>query len=247
MHNTLVIIPARNEEDTIYEVVTRSLNHADICVIDDGSEDRTPELLTKIKMEAASGLHPNHVHIITHKKATHIPGGIQDGLRFGIGKKYEFYITMDAGLSHDPDALPTFLEYDPSVHVLIGSREKVKGAPLYRRMISWGAARIMNYALSREWKDFKGPGLRDCTSGFRRYSAIGAGLIAEAELKSKAFDFHMEALAICVRAGLNVREIPIEYNFSNSSFTRKVLWLAIKFAWHLIKTKKDVKQAVPAA
>ena len=37
----LVVIPAYNEAETIAEVVTRSLPHADVCVIDDGSSDDT--------------------------------------------------------------------------------------------------------------------------------------------------------------------------------------------------------------
>lgn len=245
MNSTLVIIPAKNEESTIYEVVTRTLTYCDVCVVDDGSEDGTADQLTKIKMEAASGLHPNHIHIVTHKKSTHIPRAIQDGLKIAVEKKYAFVVTMDAGLSHDPDALPGFIEFDRGTHVVIGSRHKVKGVPFYRRMISWGAARLVNYALTKSWFDLRGPGLRDCTSGFRRYSEVAQRIIVQAELKSRAFDFHMEALALCVRGGLNVKEIPIHYEFSNSSFNGKVLWLALKYGLYLLKTKKQVKHAVP--
>ncbi len=245
MNNTLVIIPAKNEAATIYEVVTRALEFTDVCVVDDGSVDAMPQVLRGIKMETASGLHPNHVHIITHKKSTHIPHAIQDGLRLGVEKKYEFYITMDAGLSHDPAALLAFIQHDPLVHVLIGSRQKSRGVPLYRRAITWGAARLVNYSLTRGYFDFRGPGLRDCTSGFRRYSDVAARLIAQTDLESRAFDFHMEALAICVRAGLSAGEIPIEYEFSNSSFNSKVLWLALKFGMHLLATKGQVHHRVP--
>jgi dolichol-phosphate mannosyltransferase len=83
-----------------------------------------------------------------------------------------------------------------------------------------------------------GPGIKDCTSGYRRYSQKACALIANARLQSKAFDFHMEALALCYRAGMNVAEIPIHYVFSNSSFNKKVLMQAIKFGLHLLASKK---------
>jgi len=42
----LVIIPAYNEEETIEEVVSRAKNYADVCVINDKSEDATAEILS---------------------------------------------------------------------------------------------------------------------------------------------------------------------------------------------------------
>ena len=53
MNKTLVIIPAHNEEETIYEVVTGALKYADVSVTDDGSTDRTPDILKKILIEKA--------------------------------------------------------------------------------------------------------------------------------------------------------------------------------------------------
>ncbi len=145
---------------------------------------------------------------------------------------------MDAGLSHDPDALPEFFNYNRNIDVLIGSRGKTQNVPFYRKAVSAMARRVVNYSLTSSYFDLLGPCIRDCTSGYRRYSKIACALIANAELKSKAFDFHMEALALCYRAGMKVEEIPIHYVFSNSSFNNKVLTQAMKFGLHLIVTKK---------
>ncbi|MCB1319303.1 MAG: glycosyltransferase [Leptospiraceae bacterium] len=233
----LVVIPAHNEAETIYEVVTRSLKYADVSVTDDGSRDETPRILESIRAECAAGKHPHTLHIITHPTATHIPRGIQDGLRYGVQQNYDWIVTMDAGLSHDPDALPQFFEQDAQFDVVIGSRQKIENVPFYRRVISRSAAMVVNYALTSSYFDLMGPGLRDCTSGYRRYSRAAAGCIAGVELESKAFDFHMEALALCYRAGMRVTEIPIHYVFSNSSFNSRVLKQAMRFGLHLIGTK----------
>ena len=237
MSKHLVIIPAHNEEETIREVVTRALKHADVSVTDDGSRDRTPEILKGIQAECARGDHPHKLNVITHAKATHIPKGLQDGLKYGVEQGYDFMTTMDAGLSHDPDALPEFFGQEPIVDVVIGSRQVIENVPAYRRVVSRMAAKVVNYALTDSYFKFRGPGIRDCTSGFRRYSRRAAEKIAAAELVSKSFDFHMEALALCLRAGMQAKEIPITYVFSNSSFNGRVLRQAMKFGLHLLATK----------
>ena len=238
MGKNLVVIPAHNEEETIREVVTRALRHADVSVTDDGSTDKTGEILKAIEEECDQGRHPHKLHIITHPTATHIPQGIQDGLSYARKSDYDLVVTMDAGLSHDPDALPEFFSHHPGVDVVIGSRKNPKNVPLYRRAVSLMARMVVNYALTNSYFDLMGPGIKDCTSGYRRYSQKACALIANARLQSKAFDFHMEALALCYRAGMNVAEIPIHYVFSNSSFNKKVLMQAIKFGLHLLASKK---------
>lgn len=234
---TLIIIPAYNEEETIHEVVTGALQYADVSVTNDGSKDGTPQILSKIQKECTAGKHPHNLHVVHHEKSTHIPKGIQDGMKYAVEQGYDRVITMDAGLSHDPHALPEFLSVPEEYEVVIGSRRNVENVPFYRRCVSLCAASVMNYALTPSYWNLWGSGLRDTTSGFRRYSRRVVEKIAGSELKSRAFDFHMEALAIAVRMGAGVKEIPITYVFSNSSFNRRVLWQAIKFGFHLIATK----------
>jgi len=238
MTKKLIIIPAHNEEETIRDVVTAALNYADVSVGDDGSRDRTAAILHEIANECKNSVHPHRLNIITHPVATHIPQGIQDGLRFGVQKGYQVYITMDAGLSHDPHAIPVFFNYNQDIDVVIGRRHTTHNVPLYRKAISWMASRVVNYALTDSYFNFFGPGITDCTSGFRRYSSRAAKKIADSPLQSVMFDFHMEALALCVRSGMSVAEMPIRYVFSNSSFNKRVLWQAMKFALHLLGTKK---------
>jgi dolichol-phosphate mannosyltransferase len=238
MKKILIVIPAHNEKETIYEVVTRSLQHGDVSVTDDGSRDETPSILTKIRQECKKGRHRHSLNVITHESATHIPRGIQDGLRWGVLRNYDFIITMDAGMSHNPDELPKFIGHDESVDLLIGSRKKTQNVPFYRKLISRLGAMAVNYALSPTCWNLHGPGIKDCTSGYRRYSRKAAELVARSELRSKSFDFHMEALALCVRSGMKVDETPITYVFSSSSFTMKVLSQAIRFGLHLLAMKR---------
>ncbi|PJZ63164.1 glycosyltransferase family 2 protein, partial [Leptospira adleri] len=137
----LVVIPAYNEEETIREVVERALVYSDVLVVDDASRDRTPEILKELIKK-----NPKKLFTIRHEKNTHIPGGIQDGMKFAVEKKYDSVVTMDAGLSHDPDKLPDFIRTDADL--VIGSRVTSDGVPLYRKLISFAAAKVMNYCIS---------------------------------------------------------------------------------------------------
>ncbi len=237
MSKYLVIIPAHNEEESIEKVVTQALHYADVSVTDDGSTDKTFNILQEIKQKYLKKKFRYQLNIIKHSNATHIPLAVQDGIKYGIQKNYDYFITMDAGLSHDPKALPDFINESPSIDVVIGSRQHTRNVPLYRKIISRLASVIVNYASTLSYFNFFGLKIKDCTSGYRRYSRRSAKIIASTQLKSKAFDFHIEALTLCIRKNMTVKEIPITYFFSNSSFNRKILFLAVKFGFYLIFSK----------
>jgi dolichol-phosphate mannosyltransferase len=208
----LVVIPACNEAETIAEVAGRSAKHADVCVVDDGSRDGTGEIARSIP----------RVHCIRHEKNTHIAGAILDGFRHGVECGYDFCVTMDAGLSHDPDALPLFLARQDA-DLVIGVRDGLSGVPLYRRGLSRGANFLMNLALERSVLPWGGARLRDCTSGYRMYSRRAFEMLTRADLRSRAFDFHIEALAFVFRRGMRIAEVPIHYRFSNSSLRPEIV------------------------
>lgn len=235
----LVVIPAYNEADSIEEVVRQTLPFCDVSVTDDASKDATPEILKKLKSEFG-----DRFHFIRHESNTHIPKGIQDGMKYAVAKGYDWVITMDAGLSHDPNRIPAFMEFE-ACDLLIGKRSITQNVPIYRKAISFLAARVMNYCLSKGIFDFFGPRISDCTSGYRRYSKLAFTKIAEYPLESIAFDFHMEALSIVSLSGGSIREVEIKYVFSNSSFNSKVLKLAIQFARKLLLRKWKLSPAYP--
>jgi len=223
---TLVVVPAYNEADTIEEVVSRASRHADVCVVDDASSDGTGEIVAGLE----------RVHCIRHERNTHIAGGILDGFRYGLEAGYDFCITMDAGLSHDPDVLPSFMEH-ADADLVLGYRVTRENVPAYRVALSEGANTIMNMALARRPLPFGGPGLRDCTSGYRMYSRRACDLLVGAPLRSRAFDFHIESLAVVYRAGLRIEEVPITYRFTNSSLQPAIVWEALR-TWASLWTRR---------
>jgi len=213
----LVVVPAYNEAGSIEEVVRRASRYADVCVVDDASTDATAALAAALP----------RVHVVRHAKNTHIAGAILDGFRHARAQGYDHCITMDAGLSHDPDAIPAF-QARADADLVLGYRARREGVPALRVGLSLAANQLMNLALERRVVPWGGAGLRDCTSGFRMYSRRAFELLLEAPLRSRAFDFHIESLALVYRAGLAIAEIPIAYRFTNSSLRREIVVEALR-------------------
>ena len=209
---TLVIIPAYNEAATIAEVVRRALQHAPVLVVDDGSRDATGQLAAAIPGCA----------VIRHERNTHIPGAILDGFRYALRHGYDYAVTMDAGLSHDPGVLGTLINR-PASDLVLSYRAELENVPAWRRVLSRSAAYLVNAAIRvPRWK-FWTRGYRDVTSGYRRYSRRAMETIVSAPLVCRSFDFHLEVLAVVHYAGLSIHEMPIRYVFSNSSLTAGVV------------------------
>lgn len=208
----LVVIPAYNEEETIEQVASRAGRHADVCVVNDGSTDATREILERME----------GVHAIHHETNTHIARAILDGMRHALDAGYDCVITMDAGLSHDPAVIPEFLAHGDA-DLVIGVREARVDVPWYRSALSRGATFLLNRVVERRFTPWGGARLRDATSGYRLYSRRAVELLLAAPLRSRAFDFHLEALTYVYRGGLRVEEVPITYVFTNSSLRWRIV------------------------
>lgn len=227
MTRTLVVIPAYNEAANIAEVVTRATRHAPVLVVNDGSKDATGAIAASL---------PNTA-VINHERNTHIPGAILDGFKYALANGYDYAITMDAGLSHDPQLIASLMA-QPDADLILSYRPDPKNVPVYRKALSRAAAHLVNAAIRRpRWQIWK-RGYRDVTSGYRRYSRRAMEAVVHAPMVCKSFDFHLEALAVVSYAGLTIREFPITYVFSNSSLTRKVVgqafrtWLRLLMGLH---------------
>ncbi len=208
----LVVIPAYNEEDTIEEVVSRAKKYADVCVINDNSSDATPEILNRI----------DGIHVIHHEKNTHIPGGLLDGMKYAVDHDYNYAIAIDAGLSHNPDEIPRFINHTPS-DLAIGTRVTKKNTPLRRRCLSKVGNFIYNICLDFPASLFRRRYYKDITSGFRRYSNKAMRLILSRKIESKSFDVLFETAMYAYRNGLIISEVPITYDFSSSSLNPDVV------------------------
>lgn len=227
----LIIIPAYNEEKNIEDLVIKTKRFADVCVVNDHSQDATAEILSRFQ----------DIHVIHHQKNTHIARAVLDGMKYAVEQAYKYGITMDAGLSHSPDELPLFMNH-PDADLVIGSRIKKINTPLYRKLLSLMGNYIYNMALDFPKRLLKKERYyKDISSGYRRYSNRAMKLLLSRKMQSKSFDFLLESAFHIYQDGLAIFEVPITYMFTNSSLKAKVVQDCLEMSKKLMLKKSAVK------
>jgi dolichol-phosphate mannosyltransferase len=166
--NTIIIIPAYNEEQNILKLIKliKKKIKANIIIVDDSSNNKTKELVYKNK---------NIFYFKRNEKlgrGSAVLFGLKKALTF---KKVHFFIEMDADLSHSPFELKRNINYfrKNSLDLLVASRY-LKGShiinwPFSRRIFS----RLANF-LARILLRIP---VSDYTNGFRIYSKNAANII----------------------------------------------------------------------
>lgn len=176
-----VVLPAYNEEAAIERLLAdiglsmqefAPHQRVDILVVDDGSADRTAELVERFR-DRTDGIAPNtRVRLLRHPENRGLAEAIKSGLTAAAQRAgdRDIVLTMDADNSHIPGLIPSMVRvvregYD----VVIASRYRpgaqVVGLSARRRFLSFGASWMFR-AL------FPIPGVRDYTCGFRAYRAV---------------------------------------------------------------------------
>jgi glycosyltransferase involved in cell wall biosynthesis len=109
-----IVIPALNEETTIYNIVKQSLNYGHVIVINDGSTDLTSEIAKK-----AGAIVIDNLHNQGYDRALDI------GFKEASIRKYEAIITLDADGQHNPDLLTKFIDkISEGYDLVLGVRNK---------------------------------------------------------------------------------------------------------------------------
>jgi dolichol-phosphate mannosyltransferase len=196
-------------------------------VIDDNSRDATAEILRRF----------SDIHVIRHERNTHIPGGLLDGMRYAVECGYAYGIAMDAGLSHNPDEIPRFMQYGHA-DLVIGTREIKYHVPLFRQLLSATGGFIYNICLDFPRSVWKRQYFKDITSGYRRYSNRAMQLIISKQIRSRSFDILFETAMYIYRNDLTISEVPITYTFSNSSLNSNVVKDCLKMCFRALLDRK---------
>lgn len=230
MKHILVLIPTYNESESIILLLQRidkirrenkNILKIDILVIDDNSPDNTGQLAQSLNL---SGL-----TVLSLKNKNGIGPAYIAGFKFGLTKNYDFFIQMDADLSHQPEEMIDLIEGANSQIMVIGSRW-IKGGsvvnwPRRRRLISrFGtayAARLL------------GLKYRDLTSGYRVLPKQLAADIDFFTIKSHGYGFQIEMALQAIKLGYKINEVPITFIERENGKSKMSLAIVIE-AWRMV-------------
>jgi glycosyltransferase involved in cell wall biosynthesis len=238
MSDTLVFIPAWNEEDNlpaVLDALGAELPDADVLVVDDGSTDRT-----------ADGAREHGVAVHSLGTNLGLRFGIAAGYRHALEHGYAYCGRVDADGQHPPRELARLLAMvrRGDCDVAVGSRfVSGDGYPAYRYLPS-PARRFGTAALRRAMRLALGRPFGDATSGLYAVNALALPLLAET-FTSRAPE--VEALVRIANAGLHLEEVPVlmEPRVSGESKLRgsKAVKLVLTVAGTLIAAKVIKRRA----
>jgi dolichol-phosphate mannosyltransferase len=202
---TLVVLPTYNEVLNI-EAMLRALRSiapdADILVVDDGSPDGTAALARSIADELGQ------ISLLERSTKNGLGGAYRAGFAWGLERGYQRFVEIDCDFSHDPKALPTLLRASQDFDVVIGSRYVRGGSipkwKLSRRLLSRGGNQYASLLL--------GLGVKDCTAGYRVYSASALEKIDYTTVRADGYGFQIEMTYRARKGGATITEVPISFS-----------------------------------
>ena len=103
----LVFTATYNEIKNIEELVikiNKYNSNVDILIVDDNSPDGTSNKILILKKKI------KNLFLITRDKKLGLDSAHKLGYKFAIKNQYDYFITMDADLSHDPKEIKNFVD-----------------------------------------------------------------------------------------------------------------------------------------
>ncbi len=201
MADTLVFVPAWNEEANIGEVLARLREHlpdVDLLVVDDGSTDHTV---------AVAREHGADVHSLGGNRGLRV--GIAAGYRWALEHRYAYCGRVDADGQHPVEELERLLALVRAgeCDVAIGSRFVSGDGYAPYRYRPTGPRRLGTALLRRAVGVVLRRPFADPTSGLWAVNEKALPLVAE-EFASGAPE--VEALIRVTDAGLRLEEVPVD-------------------------------------
>jgi len=228
-----IVIPAYNEEKRIektlkkvYEYFKGKKVEFEIIVVDDGSNDKTVEIVEKFSSDRKK------IRILKHEKNMGKGAAVKTGI---LNAKGELILFTDADLSTPIEEFEKLKKkIEKGYDIAIGSRglkdsKIVIPQPFYRRIIGRIFPLLVRLIVIKDFKDTQ--------CGFKLFKKEAAKKIFS-QLKTEGFAFDVEVLAKGKKEGYKIAEVGVLwYNSPRSSvkifrdsFRMFVSLLKIKFS-----------------
>jgi len=191
--NCCVLLPTYNNSKTLESVIKDVLQFTDdVCLVNDGSTDNTPEILSKFPQIKVLNYQPNQGK----------GWALRQGFLFAENHGYNYAISMDTDGQHYAEDLPILLhalEHNPNT-IVIGARNmNQENVPVKSNF----GRRFSNF-----WFRFEtGIDAPDTQSGYRLYPLKQLNAI---RFFTKKFEFEVEVIVRGAWSGLDVLSVPVK-------------------------------------
>lgn len=192
-----VVVPAYNEEESIpvlygrlKEVLSSLREDYEIIFVDDGSEDRTPDILRELARK------DKNVKVVRFRRNYGQTAALSAGFEHAKG---DVIITMDADLQNDPEDIPKLLEKLREGYDIVSGWRKDRKDPFLSRKLP---SKIANWIISK----ITGVELHDYGCTLKAYRA-------DIAKRYRLYgDMHRFLPALAKRFGAKITEIPVRHH-----------------------------------
>ena len=212
LKKTLIFTATYNESENIEKLI-KSIKeqpfNLDILIIDDNSPDGTKNIITSLQKD-----HIN-LFLINREYKLGLDTAHKVAYNYAISNKYDFLITMDADLSHDPNEIKNFLAHLECSPFVIGSRYMEGGKCLMknkRLIISKYGNLLMKYLLRIDCNEF--------TTSYRGFNIEKLKNFNLDMVKTKGYSFFMGTICEIVKKNYTVKEIPIIFKDRSKGYSK---------------------------
>jgi len=233
-----IVLPCFNEEVNIKplvysldEVLRRKIPYR-IIAVNDGSRDRTGEILKDLSTD-----YP--VEIVEHHTNLGLGAALRTGLLTATEEAFDddVVVTMDSDNTHDPKDVLGMLDAVAKADVVVGSRYVEGGVQLNVPMHRVVLSKMINLLVS---KVFQLPS-KDNTSGFRCFRASLLKRIhvifGDCIIESDGFVSSLELLLKAVYSGAVVVEVPILLDYGKKGGSSKMRLFSTIFNYLILLFK----------
>jgi glycosyltransferase involved in cell wall biosynthesis len=204
------IIPFYNEKDTLNTVLDETAKFVDyIIAVNDGSNDY-------LYLEERK---KSFVEVIDLDKNFGKGKALSFGFEKAVSAGYDYVITLDADLQHDPNYIPELI-YNLKVYdIVVGNRlNNLKGMPLQRRLSNKLTSLLLTIKTGQE--------IFDSQCGFRAYRRI---VLEQIKTHYSGFEAESEILIKAAKKGFKIGFIDISTIYGNEKSKMRPLDAIIGF------------------
>ncbi|MDR3587924.1 MAG: glycosyltransferase family 2 protein [Desulfosporosinus sp.] len=253
-----IVLPAYNEDEALPDLLEDIEQNCapiphQIVVVNDGSTDRTLDVVHQYSLT-----HKN-VHKVNHIQNQGLGAALNSGFQYVLNLNQDqgnvpenrvdmkqegpdMVITMDSDNTQPADHIPLLYEKICSGADLVIASRYVQGGEqhglsLGRRVLSWGAGRVMHYFVPIT-------GVRDYSCGYRAYRlsilAEGARLYGPDIIKSRNFSGMVELLLKVAPLAEQVTEVPLKLHYELKKGASKMRIIAT--IWGYVQLIYQIKR-----
>ena len=200
----LVFSATYNEIENIKELISgiqKNLPNSSILIIDDNSPDKTQEVIHKLKKNNSN------LFLIERERKLGLDTAHKAAFKYAVENNFDYLITMDADISHDPKELPKFVENLNNFPFVIGSRYASGGKCLMK-----GSRLIMSKFGNKLIKILSGIKSNEFTTSYRGFNVKKLKNFDLSNVNSKGYSFFMGTLFELEKNNIEIKEIPITFN-----------------------------------